>query len=104
VSAGISDLSLPGFWSLRAFARFGDCFWRPVSASKNSVPGPPLEGDAVLVRDVAWRRRLIRNCLHAGGDLGIMVGELSPDLYGYLKIGRELGIGTSAVQRVIAAG
>jgi hypothetical protein len=24
--------------------------------------------------------------------------------YGYLKIGRELGIGTSAVQRVIAAG
>jgi hypothetical protein len=42
---GISGRSLPGFWSLRAFTHFGGDFWRPVSASKNSVPGcPPLRG------------------------------------------------------------
>src|SRR4029077_4698495 len=39
VSAGISGQSIPGFWSLGAFAHFGCGFWRPVSASKNSVPG-----------------------------------------------------------------
>jgi hypothetical protein len=39
VSAGISGHSFLGFWSLQAFAHFGDCFWRRVSASKNSVPG-----------------------------------------------------------------
>ena len=39
VSAGISGHSIPGFWSLRAFARLNDDFWRFVSASKNSVPG-----------------------------------------------------------------
>src|SRR5258707_2987095 len=39
VSAGISGHSVPGFWSLRAFARLNDDFWRFVSASKNSVPG-----------------------------------------------------------------
>jgi hypothetical protein len=30
---------LPGVWSLQAFTLFRDDFWRPVSASKNSVPG-----------------------------------------------------------------
>jgi hypothetical protein len=39
VSAGISGHSIRGFWSLRAFARLNDDFWRFVSASKNSVPG-----------------------------------------------------------------
>ena len=39
VSAGISGQSIPGFWSLGAFAHFGCGFWRPVSASKNSGPG-----------------------------------------------------------------
>ncbi len=38
VSAGISDHLLPGLWSLQAFALFRDDFWRPVSASKDSVP------------------------------------------------------------------
>src|SRR5206468_6501984 len=28
----------PGFWSLQAFTLFRHDFWRPVSASKNSVP------------------------------------------------------------------
>jgi hypothetical protein len=39
VSARISGHSVPGFWSLVAFARLNDDFWRFVSASKNSVPG-----------------------------------------------------------------
>ena len=37
--AGISGLSFLRFLSLKAFTHFGDGFWRPVSASKNSVPG-----------------------------------------------------------------
>jgi len=36
-------------WSLPAFARFDDGFWRFVSASKNSVPGG--RGRALLVID-----------------------------------------------------
>jgi hypothetical protein len=39
VSAGISGHSFPGFWSLQAFTRLKDHFWRFVSASKNPVPG-----------------------------------------------------------------
>ena len=31
--------SIPGLWSLPTFAHFSGGFWRPVSASKNSVPG-----------------------------------------------------------------
>jgi integrase/recombinase XerD len=34
---------LAGLWSLRAFALFRDDFWRPVSASKNSVPNSEAE-------------------------------------------------------------
>jgi hypothetical protein len=39
VSAGISGHSIPGFWSLRAFAHLNGDFWPFVSASRNSVPG-----------------------------------------------------------------
>jgi len=39
ISAGISGHSVPGFWSLRAFAHLNDDFWRFVSASEISVPG-----------------------------------------------------------------
>src|SRR6266446_6003714 len=35
---GISGHLLPGLWSPQAFALFRDDFWRPVSASKDSVP------------------------------------------------------------------
>jgi hypothetical protein len=38
-SAGISGHLHPGLRSLQAFTLFRDDFWRPVSASKNSVPG-----------------------------------------------------------------
>jgi DNA invertase Pin-like site-specific DNA recombinase len=37
-------------------------------------------------------------------DLEKRIRQLRKKGYGYLKIGRELGIGTSAVQRVVAAG
>jgi hypothetical protein len=39
VSAGIFGISLYEFWSLQAFERLSGDFGRPVSASKNSVPG-----------------------------------------------------------------
>jgi hypothetical protein len=39
VSAGISGHSFLGFSSLLALTRFGGDFWRPISASQNSVPG-----------------------------------------------------------------
>jgi hypothetical protein len=39
VRALVRGHSVLGFWSLPAFARFDDGFWRFVSASKNSVPG-----------------------------------------------------------------
>jgi hypothetical protein len=39
VSAGISGHPFLGFGLYRSLARFSGDFWRPVSASKNSVPG-----------------------------------------------------------------
>ena len=36
---GIFGYSLAGLWSLRALTHFSASFWRPVSASKKSVPG-----------------------------------------------------------------
>jgi DNA invertase Pin-like site-specific DNA recombinase len=68
-----------------------------------------------------FERGIIRERVNAGlaraREKGVVLGRPRIDLaierrimalrkkgYGYLKIGRELGIGTSAVQRVVAAG
>jgi hypothetical protein len=39
IARGFSASHFPYFWSLQAFARLNDDFWRFVSASKISVPG-----------------------------------------------------------------
>ena len=68
-----------------------------------------------------FERGIIRERVNAGlaraREKGVVLGRprIDPAIerrikalrkkgYGFLKIGRELGIGTSAVQRVIAAG
>jgi len=68
-----------------------------------------------------FERGIIRERVNAGlaraREKGVVLGRPRIDIaierrimalrkkgYGYLKIGRELGIGTSAVQRVVAAG
>jgi hypothetical protein len=57
---GLCGRSRPGFWSLRAFARLNDDFWRPVSASKNSVPAAVL-WDAECP-EFAPQFRLLEHC------------------------------------------
>jgi hypothetical protein len=54
-AASISDRHqsaprLPGFWSLRAFKRLSGDFGRPVSASRNSVPGGIIPTEGTVIR------------------------------------------------------
>jgi hypothetical protein len=45
-----------GLWSLWAFTDFSNDFWRPVSASKNSVPGGRALGLRFLMAAGSKRR------------------------------------------------
>src|SRR5882757_10765272 len=56
VSAGISGHLFSGLWSLWAFTDFTGDFWRPVSASKNSVPGGRALGLRFLMAAGSKRR------------------------------------------------